>query len=357
MKNILIVTGGTGGHVIPSIALSEHLSKKFFVQIVTDLRGSKYISKNCYNYELIDVPNLFKKFHLLPLNILKYFLNIFKSLKFIKKNKIDILISTGGYMTLPFCLAAFFLKKKIILFEPNSVLGRSNKIALKFSSKVICYDINLKKFPIKYNFKKKIIYPILKKELYEIKKKISKSRDVKKILIIGGSQGASFFDSKIADVVINLQKQNNFEIVQQIANKNSLEKIKQRYKKAEIKYKFFEFTNNSDDIYKDIDLAITRGGASTLSELSFLNIPFIVIPLPSAIDNHQFHNSNYYYQKGCCWLIEQHNFENDKILSFISQIFNNNQDYKDKILNLRNITEQNTWNKVNNRIIEIVDEN
>ncbi len=357
MKNILITTGGTGGHVIPSLALSEHLSSKFSVRIVTDVRGSKYINKNKYHYDLIDVPNLFSKKYLLPLNIVRYILNFFKSLDFIKKNNICIVISTGGYMTLPFCFAAFFLKKKLILFEPNSVLGRSNKIVLKFSTKIICYDHKLKNFPIKYNFKKYSINPILKQELYKIKKKNVNFKNIKKILIIGGSQGASFFDNKIADIMVNFSKQNKIEIIQQITNINLLEIIKQKYEKADIKYKFFEFINSSNEIYKDIDLAITRGGAGTLSELSFLNIPFIVIPLPFARDNHQFHNSNYYFEKGCCWLIEQNEFQSGKILSLISQIFNNNQDYKAKIIKLEKITKQNTWNNVNNRIIEIIDEN
>ena len=59
MKNILIVTGGSGGHVVPSTSLFEHLKKKFSVKMVSDLRGSKYINTEKFKYELIDVPNLF----------------------------------------------------------------------------------------------------------------------------------------------------------------------------------------------------------------------------------------------------------------------------------------------------------
>ncbi len=135
MKNILIVTGGSGGHVVPSTSLFEHLKNKFSVKLVSDLRGSKYINTEKFKYELIDVPNLFLKPYLLPINIFKYFLNIFQSIRFLKNNKTNIVISTGGYMTFPFCLAAFILQKKVFLFEPNSVLGRSNRFALKFSTK------------------------------------------------------------------------------------------------------------------------------------------------------------------------------------------------------------------------------
>ena len=203
MKNILIVTGGSGGHVVPSTSFFEHLKNKFSVSMVSDLRGSKFINSNKFKYELIDVPNLFLKPHLLPINIFKYFLNVFQSISFIKKNKTNILISTGGYMTFPFCLAAFILKKKIFLFEPNSVLGRSNRFALKFSTKIICYDKNVKNFPVKYNSKKIIVEPILKKEIYDLKKNsINLEKKIKKILIIGGSQGASFFDSNITNLII-----------------------------------------------------------------------------------------------------------------------------------------------------------
>ena len=358
MKNILIVTGGSGGHVVPSTSLFEHLKNKFSVKMVSDLRGSKFINKNKFKYELIDVPNLFLKPYLLPINIFKYFFNFFQSISFLKKNNTNILISTGGYMTFPFCLAAFILKKKIFLFEPNSVLGRSNRLALKFSTKIICYDENLKNFPTKYKSKKVVIEPILKKEIYNLEKNsINQKKETKKILIIGGSQGALFFDENITDLITEISKKQKLEITQQISNKNNLPSIINKYDKSNISYKFIEFTNDSYELYNGVDLAITRGGANTLSELSFLNIPFISIPLPSAKDNHQFYNSEYYHNKNCCWLISQSNIETDKFVKMIFEIFNNSQNYNKKIKNLEEITKKNTWNNINNKIIEIIDEN
>ena len=358
MKNVLIVTGGSGGHVVPSTSFFEHLKNKFSVNMVSDLRGSKFINSKKYKYELIDVPNLFLKPYLLPINLFKYFLNIFKSINFIKKNKTNIVISTGGYMTFPFCLAAFILKKKIFLFEPNSVLGRSNRFALKFSTKIICHDENIKNFPTKYNFKKVVVEPILKKEIYNLKKNlISQKKEIKKILIIGGSQGALFFDNNITELIIEISKKQKLEVVQQISNKNNLSLIKNKYDKCNINYKFIEFTNDSGQLYNGIDLAITRGGAGTLSELSFLNIPFVSIPLPTAKDDHQFYNSEYYYKKNCCWLIDQNKFEIDKLSKMICEILDNYINYDEKIKNLEKIAKKNTWNNINNKIIEIIDEN
>ena len=358
MKNILIVTGGSGGHVVPSTSFFEHLKNKFSVSMVSDLRGSKFINSNKFKYELIDVPNLFLKPHLLPINIFKYFLNVFQSISFIKKNKTNILISTGGYMTFPFCLAAFILKKKVFLFEPNSVLGRTNRFALNFSTKIICYNENLKNFPTKYKSKKVVVEPILKKEVYDLEKNsINQKKEIKKILIVGGSQGASFFDENITDLIIEISKKQKIEVIQQVSNENNLDLIKNKYDKSNISYKFIKFTNDIYELYNGIDLAITRGGAITLSELSFLNIPFISIPLPSAKDNHQYYNSEYYYKKNCCWLINQSKFETDKFAKMFFEIFNNYQNYREKIKNLEKISKKNTWNNINNKIIEIIDEN
>ena len=115
-------------------------------------------------------------------------------------------------MSLPFCIAAFILKKKIFLFEPNSVLGKSNKIALNFSNKIICYHKNLKNFPTKYDFKKIIIKPILKSQLYNLKKNSTKfDKKISKILIIGGSQGASFFDHKTNGIQKQMTARSRFK--------------------------------------------------------------------------------------------------------------------------------------------------
>jgi len=87
MKKILIVTGGTGGHIIPALSIFDHLKNIFETYLVTDYRGSKFIDKNKYSFNLIDVPNLFSKKYLFPINLIKFIISIFKSYFFLKKKK------------------------------------------------------------------------------------------------------------------------------------------------------------------------------------------------------------------------------------------------------------------------------
>ena len=136
MKKILIVTGGSGGHVIPSLSIYDALKDNFTVHIATDLRGLRYINKDNYNYSLLDVPNLFSNLLLLPYNIIKFCFSILKSYKYLKLNNFNTLISTGGYMSLPLCIASNLLGIKIYICEPNSVIGRTNKLTLAFTKKI-----------------------------------------------------------------------------------------------------------------------------------------------------------------------------------------------------------------------------
>ncbi|MDA8671328.1 glycosyltransferase [Candidatus Pelagibacter bacterium] len=128
-KKILISTGGSGGHVMPALTIYDHLKNDYDVMISTDFRGSKYLDNdNCKTF-LVDTPKL-DKLILIPFSILIIFFLTLKSLFLFKREKINILISTGGYMSLPLCLAAKILKIKIFLLEPNMIIGRANKLFL-----------------------------------------------------------------------------------------------------------------------------------------------------------------------------------------------------------------------------------
>ena len=109
MKKILISTGGSGGHVVPATILYEHLSSSYDVQIASDYRGSKFIDKNFYKCSVIEAPKISNNIFFAPLFLILFTISIIKSFKFLKQNNIHYLISTGGYMSLPFCIAAKLL--------------------------------------------------------------------------------------------------------------------------------------------------------------------------------------------------------------------------------------------------------
>jgi len=352
MSNFLISTGGSGGHVLPAIILYEHLEKKEKIIITTDKRGLKFIDKEKYDLEIIDTPKL-ENIYLLPINFFYMIILIIKSIFVLKNRKIKKIISIGGYMSLPLIIAARLTGLSIYLVEPNQVLGRANKFFLNFSKNIFCYSRSIKNFPKKFENKIIIISPLVKKEIYELSCfNIKKNRF--NLLIVGGSQGASFFDKNLKNIILNISRKNLIRIIQQ-TNKLNVEKLKDFYSKNNIESKIFNFDKEFSKVIHQADLCITRAGASTLAELSVLNIPFIAVPLPSSKDNHQFENANFYKKNNCCWTLDQDDFE-EKIESLLMSILNNKIEYFEKKENLKKLNFQNTWINVNQKLLKIINE-
>ena len=353
-EKILISTGGSGGHVMPATTIHEHLKNDFDVLISTDLRGLKYLDVNNYKIFKVDTPKLNKSF-LLPYSILKVFLLTIKSLFLFKKEKIKILISTGGYMSLPLCLAAKILNVKIFLLEPNMIIGRANKFFLNFCEKIICYSNNIIGLPDKFKNKLIFIHPLIRKKFYKesSEKKIDK---VFTVIIIGGSQGAQIFDKIIHKTIVKISKVNPLKIIHQ-TNKKNIDYFKNFYSENKIENIVFNFNQNLNVLLNQSDLCITRAGASSLAEIAFLNLPFVAIPLPTSKDNHQLENANYYKNKDCCWLIDQINFNKKNFENFLLNLLKNKDEFFKKKKNLENLNYQNTWNNVNENLLKIINEN
>ena len=353
-SKILISTGGSGGHVIPAITIHDHLKENYEILISSDVRGLKYLDDKFYKTLIIDTPKL-NNFILLPLSILKVIFLTLKSLILLKKEEIQILISTGGYMSLPLCIAARILNIKIYLLEPNMVIGRANKFFLKFCKKIICYAENIIGFPKEYKYKLKIINPLIRKKYYN--KKLKENDNEKfTLIIIGGSQGAQIFDKILHQSIINVSKIKSLKVIHQTNQKN-IDVLKNLYLENNIDSSVFSFDQNLNLLIDQADLCITRAGASSLAEISLSRKPFIAIPLPSSKDNHQLENANYYKNKGCCWVINQINFDKIKFEDLLLKILNNKNEILLKKTNLEKLNYQNTWNDVNQNLLNIINEN
>ena len=299
-SKIAIIAGGTGGHIFPAISLLEQLIiEKKEIIFFSDTRVKNIINKN---------KNLFKKknFTFYSLEISRnfkdffyFFKNFFKIFIFIKKNDPKIIVGFGGYTSIPFLLISKILFKPIILHEQNIIIGLTNKIFSPFSKKIIFgwgdkkkNKINKKFFYIRNPVRKKILNLRKKVKFITHKKRII-------ILIVGGSQGATILDNIIPESLHLLPNQikKNIEVYHQ-CSKNNFNSVKKNYLKNKIKCTCKTFFNNLPDIMFKSQFVISRSGASTLSEISALGKPSILIPYKFAKNNHQEKNAKWLIDKG-----------------------------------------------------------
>ena len=324
-KMILITTGGTGGHIFPAYSLANYLvNKNFSVKLTTDSRGLNYL-KDYKNLHLTKIPSSpFLKGNIIKslFSLLTIIFSIIKSLVFLLFNRPTIIFGMGGYSSFPICIAASILRIKFIIYENNLIIGKANKFLLPFAKKIFVSYKELEGIPNKYNYKVLEIGNIIREEIINannFNKAINRFENIK-ILVLGGSQGARVFAEELPQIFEKLKKSGKEITVYQQCQKKQNDQLSKIYKKANIDFEIFNFTNKIIDYYSKANLVITRSGASVLGELINIKIPFISIPLPSSADNHQYKNAEFYVKKGYGYLLEQRYVKN-KLYDLINSIF------------------------------------
>ena len=357
-KKIIFSAGGTGGHIFPAINLMRHFfNKGYKVLLVTDTRGNNFIKNysEFQSYVLRVETSTNKNFLKKLFSFLVIFYSIIRSVIILKKEKPDLILGFGGYASFPISFASRFFNLPLIIYENNMVLGRANRYLSLLSKKILVAKKIVMNFPEKYKSKTYEVGPILGKNIlnYTISKK-NNNQESFSILVLGGSQGAKIFGTIVPPVIKMLKDRGyNIRILQQciMSQKSSIIDF---YKKNSIKNYVFEFDKNILELILSSNLAITRCGASTTAELTHTMTPFIAVPLSNSIDNHQYLNAKYYENNGCCWLLEQKNFNTKNLFSLIMKTIKDKNKLENIRKNMKKNYKKNAYNDIENEIKEFI---
>ena len=357
-KKIIFSGGGTGGHIFPAINLMKHFfDKEYKVILVTDNRGNNFI-KNYSEFKSYILrtgtptnKNLFKKFF----SYFLIFYSIVRSILILKKERPNLIFGFGGYVSFPISFVSRFFNLPLVIYENNMVLGRTNKYLSSFSKKILLAKKTTKNFPEKYKSKTYEVGSILNKNIINSSSfKGNNNKSKFSILVLGGSQGAEIF-GKVIPTVVKMIKDAGYEIeINQQCNIGQKNSLIDFYKKNNIKNYVFEFDKNILKLFLSSNIAITRCGASTTAELAHTFTPFIAVPLPDSIDNHQYLNAKYYENKGCCWLLEQSNFNTENLFNLIMETIKNKNKLENVRENMKKNYNKNVYSNIENEIKEFV---
>ena len=357
-KKIIFSAGGTGGHIFPAINLMKHFYEKGYkVLLMTDNRGSNFIKdySEFKSYVLkAGTPtnkNLLKKF----LSYFVIFYSILRSIVILKREKPDLIFGFGGYVSFPISFASKFFNLPLVIYENNLVLGRTNKYLLPFSKKILLAKPITKNFPEKYKSKICQVGSILDKNIINCST-LEKNNNEENfsVLVLGGSQGAEIFGTIIPPVIKMIKKEGYTVEVNQQCIKRQKNSIIDYYEKNNIKNYVFEFDKNILKLILSSNLAITRCGASTTAELVHTLTPFIAVPLPHSIDNHQYLNAKYYENRGCCLLLEQYNFNAENLFNIIMETMKNKNKLEDIRKNMKKNYSNTVYSIVENEIKKFI---
>ena len=303
-QRIIIMAGGTGGHVFPALAVAQYLVKNGWdVSWLGTKRGmeSRVVPENNIEIDWLAVAGLRGKGIGAKIkSTLLLVKSFFQAFSIFFKRKPDVVLGFGGYVAGPGGLVAKLMGIPLVIHEQNRVPGTTNRLLMKKANKV------LQAFPESFSQDINALFtgnPLRTEFLDSKEKEIwneALERDLR-ILVVGGSQGAKILNDIVPVAVKGLDR---VEIRHQ-TGKAMFKAVFENYEKLLINAQAVEFIDDMASAYQWADMIICRSGAMTVSEVAAAGLPAIFIPLPHAIDDHQTANAHYLVDAGAGVLLKQ----------------------------------------------------
>ncbi|MEK7171038.1 MAG: UDP-N-acetylglucosamine--N-acetylmuramyl-(pentapeptide) pyrophosphoryl-undecaprenol N-acetylglucosamine transferase [Patescibacteria group bacterium] len=328
MKPILLVGGGTGGHIFPLVALGEELTARHIPFIFVGGRQGKereIVGEYGWPFRAITAGKWRRYWSWLAawqnfVDIGRNFRGFFEALTLLLRTHSRVIFSKGGYVALPMVLAAKLLGRRIIIHESDTVMGLTNRLSARVAGRVLtAFAPNL--FSHHDDRYEQVGIPI-RKTLRQAAKLKSPQKTRPLILVIGGIQGAQAINNlirqslpgllPIADII---HITGDAEI---LLHKHLAEKLDRKFKGS---YKPFSYiTRELPYYYQSADLIVSRSSATTVAEAALFAKAMYLIPLPSSAGNHQLTNAKHLQAAGAAIMSEQQQLTDAKFTQTITSL-------------------------------------
>ena len=317
---ILIMAGGTGGHIFPGLAVANELkSQGWNIHWLgtVDRMEADVVPANDIEISFINIAGVRGKGLISLISApFKVIHAVWQSMKVIKKVKPAVVLGMGGYASAPGGVAAWLKGIPLVLHEQNAIAGMTNRYLAKIANTVLCAFPNAFANGVKHQVVGNPVRKDIGRSLNNDEQKTEKN-----ILIVGGSLGAKVLNDTVPlalskiDCPINVWHQ---------TGKGNQQQVVSLYEQCDIKSEDSNVTEFIDDMaqaYEWADLVICRAGALTVSELAMAGKPAIFVPLPHAVDDHQTKNAMFLVEKGGAVLLPQSQLTDKTLAEKLQQIF------------------------------------
>jgi len=322
----VIAGGGTGGHVVPGIALAQRIVERWpqdhvvFVGVGSAAENRLLSIAGFDSRKIKAAPVVGQKGFRVIGAIFKNLFATFGAIKLLMKVNPDRVIGIGGYVSVPVVLAAWFLRIPCALFEPDAKGGLANRFLAKFSTVVfVAFEKALKRYPQK---KTDFVGPLVRLEFFKLDEWIENKPGGFIVFVVGGSQGSHVLASALSRALTHLVDLRNDLIIYCQAREEDKASIENEMAKLGFVGEVRTFFDNVWILYAWADLIISRAGANSVYELCAAKKPAILIPYPHAL-GHQEKNAEVLVDAGAAEMIRDEEFSGDVIAQKIKFYFQN----------------------------------
>ncbi len=357
---IIVSAGGTGGHLYPALALVDYIKEQrkdaeFLFVGTTDRLESQIVPELGYPYKGLYVKGMVGN----PLQKMKNGLIFVNSLrhskKILKEFQPDLVIGFGGYPSASIVLQAAKMNIKTMIHEQNSIIGLTNKILINKVDKIICcyrqaYDqLPKEKTMLLGNPRASVVSH---KRLDNIKPMYNIPQSKQIVLIVMGSLGSSSVNAMMVEALKQMQH-DHFDVIY-VTGKNHYDDMKKELGKLSQSIHLVPYIDDMPSHLANVDLVVTRAGATTLSEITALGTASLIIPSPYVVANHQEYNAKELVDaKAATWILEK-DLSTDVFVKTVKTLMNDQQVLKMYRNNALNLGKPNASEDIYKEVVRLV---
>lgn len=322
VKSVVVMAGGTGGHVFPALAVAEDLrSRGVKIHWLGTRNGieAELVPARDFPITYLDVSGVrgqgFKRLLLAPFKLV---VAVIAAMRLLRSVQADAVIGLGGYVTGPGGVAARLLGKPLLIHEQNAVAGFTNRLLSRLALRV------LEAFPGTFAPAAKVscVGNPVRSEISALPVPVMRyagHEGVLRVLVLGGSQGAVALNALVPEALAILLQTHALDIRHQAGKKN-LEKATAKYRELGVEAQVLPFIDDMAAMYGWADLVICRSGALTVSEIAAAGVASVLIPYPYAVDDHQTANGKFLSEAGAARLFRQQDLTAEKLAAELTPL-------------------------------------
>lgn len=329
-RTLMVMAGGTGGHVYPALAVAHEMRSRgwevFWLGTKNGLEA-RVVPQAGFDMVWLSMSGFRRsgvlRLLLTPLMLLRAF---FQSLKAILARRPDVVLGMGGYTAFPGGMMASLLGKPLVVHEQNSIAGLTNRVLACLSDRVLAA------FPAAFKGRKDKPVPCRRVETQwvgnpvreDIARLASEPRRYQgrqgplRLLVVGGSLGASALNTLLPEALRLIPAAQRPAIVHQ-SGRQHLETLKRNYAAAGVQADTRDYIEDMATLYEWCDMAVCRAGAMTVAELACAGVPAVLVPFPHAVDDHQTGNAQFLSEAGAAWLMQQKDLNAEKLAQLLME--------------------------------------
>ncbi len=305
MSALMIMAGGTGGHVYPAMAVADHLHAQGWKVVWLATEGgmeNRLIAGKPYEVAVIRMrgvrgKGLVRKLAA-PFQVVYAALQSWSAMR---RHQPDVVLGMGGFAAFPGGLVAWMTRRPLVIHEQNSIAGLTNRVLSRFADKVLAA------FPSAFGARAMLVGNPVRADIAAVTEpsvRFAGRGGPLRVLVVGGSLGAQALNTTVPQALALLPQEQRPQVVHQAGEKH-IDELQANYRQAGVEAESRAFIQDMAGMYGWADLVICRAGALTIAELAAAGVASVLVPFPHAVDDHQTWNARYLSEQGAAIQIQQ----------------------------------------------------